>query len=242
MKKFLLLCALIAPMSLAFGQSSGTIVKKKKILNATTGATIATYKLNEGRDTLKVSLNTKFNINRTLPEMSMKLRVDPETLKYVAETQPNGNMVYRELSIVVPESKGEKKPIEKAIKPLKSPKVFSASYAMGRHTDQFSGVFRYAGSFGIEGSIATSLHRGDVFDNYLYLGLSQDFDGLYYTKWQGHFSLGPIVVAEAGKSEFTPGLVVVGALHRQIDRNFYFGPKIMLGSFNEFSFTISTRF
>jgi hypothetical protein len=242
MKKLLLLCALLAPMSLAFGQSSGTIVKKKKILSATTGSTIATYALNEGRDTLLVTLYKEFNINKTLPEMTMKLRVDPKTLKYLKETQPNGSKVYRELSIVIPDSKGNKKPKDKAIKPLKSPKVFSASYALGRHTDQLSGVFRYAGSFGIEGAIATSLHRGDVLDNYLYLGLSQDLDGLYYTKWQGHFSLGPIVLAEAGKNEFTPGLVVIGELQRQIDDNFYFGPKIMLGTFNEFSFSISTRF
>ena len=237
MKKFLLICLLVAPMSFVFGQSSSLIIKKRKILNATTRETIATYKLNDRQDTLMVKLNTEFNINKALPEMSMKLRVNPKMLKYVAETQANGNKVYRELAIIVPDSK-----IKKAIKPLNSPTVFSASYSLGRHTDQFSGVFRYLGSFGIEGTIATSLYRGDVFDNYLYLGLSQDFDDLYYTNWQGRFSLGPIVVAETGRNAFTSGFVVVGALHRKIDDNFYFGPKIMLGSFNEFSFSISTRF
>lgn len=240
-KKALLFGLCLLAFNPAFGQSKKPIVAKNKIVNSSNGDIMARFNLSEGKDTLIVELYDDFNVNPSVPEMTEKLKADPELLKYIQETLQDGTVNHRALTIVVPEQKG-KKDLPKKIQPLKSPKRFSIDYSLGRHTDQFSGKFRYAGSFGIEGTVATSLYRGDVSDNYLYLGLSQDFDQLYYTKWQGHFSLGPIVNVQAGTSEILPGLVVVGSLYRQIDGNFYFGPKIMLGSFNELSFSISTRF
>lgn len=240
MKKVFLIGLFCLTTSVTFAQSQDVIVTKRKIVNNSSGEVIARYELNETKDTLNVTLYREYNINSKIPEITYKINADPKTLKYIKETSTDGTVSHRLLAIVLPEQKERKSKKEK--KPEKSPQRISVDYSLGRHTDQFSAKFRYLGSFGIEGSVATSLYRGDVKDNYLYLGLSQDFDDLYYTEWQGHFSLGPIAYAETGKNEIKPGLVVIGSFYRKIDRNFYFGPKIMLGSFNEFSFSISTRF
>lgn len=237
MKKLILLLhiLLVAPQCFAQEKQQKLIVTKNAIKLENGKKVIANFKTNAAQDTLIIDMYEVFNVQKSLPLIAEKLSLNPIRTKYITEIRPEGNRIHRDLLILYPEKKQKAEP-----KIYEGP--LSVAYTIGRHTDQIDLKFKYLKSYGVIASFGNSFYRGDLDRHFLYIGFSKDFEKLGNTKWQGVASVGPIAVATQLKNELQVGAVAIVGIQREFTTNTFFGPKLIIGNYNEFGFSLSTRF
>lgn len=195
---------------------------------------VADFNVNETQDTLIIDMYEVFDVQKALPLIAEKLQLNPNRTKVITEIRPSGRKIYRDLIIVYPSKK--KKVSKKYDGPL------SIAYTIGRHTDQLDLKFNYLNNYGVVASFGNSFYRGDMSRHFLYFGFSRDFDALSGGKWQGVASVGPIAVATHQENELQVGAAAIISLQREFSTNAFFGPRLIIGNYNEIGFTLSTRF
>jgi len=180
------------------------------------------------QDTLKIVKFKAMNIDYLIPDMVISLGVDPKQVKYISETSFLGEGSVRELEVYLP--------TPKQTPPSKH--LIQVNYHLGRHTDMYTARFKYYKYYGVELVGATSVYRGDRATNFVYLGLSNEFNQFYRLGWRGHISLGPIIIAEAGVDELTVTGALNFSLQKSINDRLSFGPKFFVGGYNELAMGI----
>lgn len=238
MKNLILTCILLLTSFatlVAQNKSQDLIVSNNKLKYENGKKVVAEFKTNETLDTLIIDMYELFDVQKALPLIAANLKLNPKRTKYIQEVRPSGKKVYRDLIIVYPE-----KVKKKDTKPYDGP--LSLAYTLGRHTDQLELKLKYFNNYGVVASFGNSFYRGDLNRHFLYLGLSKDFDRLANTKWQGMASVGPIAVATHQTNELVVGAVANISIQREFTTNTFFGPKIIIGNYNEIGFSLSTRF
>lgn len=236
MKKLLIIFFVFSGIHMAFAQSqkADLVVAKSSIKFENSKKNAAKFKVNETQDTLTIDMYEVFDVQKALPLIAEKLQLNPERTKYITEIRPSGKKIHRDLIIIYPEKK------KKETKPYEGP--LSVAYTIGRHTDQFDLKFKYFNNYGIVATFGNSFYRGDLGRHFLYLGFSKDFESLGDGKWQGVASVGPIAVATHQENELSVGAAAVVTLQREFTKNTFFGPKLIIGNYNEIGFSLSTRF
>lgn len=218
MKKILSLFLLLLSLSAV---SQNYNLEDKSILSG--DKKVGTYEMVS--DTLKIVLFEKANVESLIPEMIMTLKVNPKSVSYISESSFMGTGSVRELEVYIPEPK--KTP------PSKDRVQFS--YDLGRHTDMLGLRIKYYKYYGIEMIGGTSVHRLDVENNFAYIGLSNEFNQFYSFGWRGHASLGPLLLVKTGSNEMTVTGAACVSLQKSIGVNSYFGPRWIIGGYNELS-------
>jgi len=237
MRKVFLLSLLILSFScLAQSNSEAIIIGRGVVRTQLTNQIIGKFELSDNKDTLLVEMSQMFNVQKALPTMATKLEIDPSKVRFLKERQPSGKTVYRELAIVIPEVKKNKKASPN------SNSIIALGYSIGRHTDQLDIKVRYYNTYGIHGIFGNSFYRGDLSTHFLFLGASNDFEYFRGTKWQGVISLGPIAVAKQNTNELEVGAAIIFNIEREFTENIFFGPRLIIGNYNELGFCLSTRF
>ncbi|CAI8228036.1 MAG: Uncharacterised protein [Flavobacteriaceae bacterium] len=182
-------------------------------------------------DTLKIVKFEEFNVDDLIPEMVVSKEVDPTSIKYISESSFLGEGSVRNLEVYIPA-------------PKKTPPAkqnFNMNYSLGRHTDIVGLRVKYYRYFGIEALAGISVHRTDSEKNFMFLGLSNEMNLFYRTGWKGHVALGPLLYAETGVNEMT----VTGAASislRKSTNNWSFGPRLLIGGYNELAFEMALSF
>lgn len=235
-KVFLFIALTLTVSSFAQSKSETIVIGRGVVRTQLTNKLIGTYELNEKQDTLIVEMSEMFSVQKALPEMASKLEIDPKKVRYIKEVQPSGKTIYRELAIVIPEGNSAPKPTSK------KNSLIAVGYGIGRHTDQLDIKVRYFKTYGIHGIFGNSFYRGDLATHFLFLGASNDFEYMRGTKWQGVMSLGPIAVAKQNTNELEVGMAVIFNVEREFTENLFFGPRLIIGNYNELGFCLSTRF
>lgn len=179
-------------------------------------------------DTLKIVKFEKFNVDPFIPEIVLSTDKDPKAIHYISESSFMGEGFVRELDVFIPDVK--------RTPPVKN--VVHINYSVGRHTDQLGIRIKYYQYYGIEAIAGTSLHRGDNQMNFLYLGLSNEMNLFYRAGWRGQVSAGPILLAESNVNEMTVTGAVVGSLQKRATDRFTFGPRVIVGGYNEVSMSM----
>lgn len=182
-------------------------------------------------DTLKIVKFEEFNIDNLIPEMIVSKKVDPTIVKYISESSFLGEGSVRNLEVYIPE-------------PKKTPPArqnFNMNFSLGRHTDIVGMRVKYYRYYGIEALAGISLHRTDSEKNFLFLGLSNEMNLFYRSGWKGHVALGPLLFAETGVNEMS----VTGAASislRKSTNNWSFGPRLLIGGYNELALEMALSF
>jgi len=179
-------------------------------------------------DTLKIVKFEKFNVDPFIPEIVLSTDVDPKAIHYISESSFMGQGSVRELDVFIPDAK--------RTPPVKN--MVHLNYSIGRHTDQLGIRIKYYQYYGIEAIGGTSLHRGDNKMNFLYLGLSNEMNLFYRAGWRGQISAGPILIAESNVNEMTVTGAVVGSLQKRATERLTFGPRVIVGGYNEVSMSM----
>jgi hypothetical protein len=218
MKKILSLALLFLSIS---AMSQNYKLEEKSILSGENK--IGTFEL--VADTLKIVLFEKANVESMVPNMVIELGVDPKAVHYISESSFMGKGSIRELEVYIPSPK--KTP------PSKDRVQFA--YNLGRHTDMVSLRLKYYRYYGIDATLGTSIHRIDNQKNFAYLGLSNEFNQFYRLGWRGHASIGPILMVTSNTNEMSVSGAACLSLQKSFGANAYFGPKWIIGGYNELS-------
>lgn len=179
-------------------------------------------------DTLKIVKFQKFNVDPFIPEIVLATEKDPKSIHYISESSFMGDGSVRELDVYIPDTK-------------RTPPVNSRvhlNYSVGRHTDQLGIRVKYFKYYGVEAIGGTSIHRGDNQNHFMYLGLSNEMNLFYRAGWRGQISAGPILLVETNTNEMTVTGAVVGSLQKRASDRLTFGPRIMVGGYNEVSMSM----
>jgi hypothetical protein len=200
-------------------QGQNLVLENEKIMSGKNK--VGTYLVTS--DTLKIVLFEDIDVDKLIPDMILAMKEDPKSINYISESSFTGKGSIRRVDVYIPSKK----------KFTPSSDRIQLSYNLGRHTDILSAKLKYFKSYGIEAAFATSLHRGDNKDHFLYLGLSSDFNLFYRSGWRGSFSAGPILQAKTGQNELLVSATTCTTFNKSLGKNSYFGPKLYLGLYNE---------
>lgn len=179
-------------------------------------------------DTLKIVKFEKFNVDPFIPQIVLATERDPKSINYISESSFMGEGSVRELDVYIPEAK-KTPPVKNRI---------HLNYSVGRHTDQLGIRVKYYKYYGVEAIAGTSIHRSDNQMNFMYLGLSNEMNLFYRSGWRGQISLGPILIAESGVDEMTITAAATASLQKRATDRLTFGPRIMVGGYNEVSMSM----
>lgn len=179
-------------------------------------------------DTLKIVKFEKFNVDPFIPEIVLATEKDPKSINWVSESSFMGDGSVRELDVYIPEPK--------RTPPLKN--NIHINYSVGRHTDQLGIRLKYFKYYGIEAIGGMSVHRSDNYRQFLYLGLSNEMNLFYRAGWRGQVSAGPILLLETNTNEMTVTGTFVGSLQKKTSERLSFGPRVMIGGYNEVSMSM----
>lgn len=179
-------------------------------------------------DTLKIVKFEKFNVDPFIPQIVLATEKDPKSINYISESSFMGEGSVRELDVYIPDPK-RTPPVKNRI---------HLNYSVGRHTDQIGFRMKYFKYYGVEAIAGTSIHRGDNQINFMYLGLSNEMNLFYRAGWRGQVSLGPILVAESGVNEMVITGAGVASLQKRASDRITFGPRVMVGGYNEVSMSM----
>jgi len=179
-------------------------------------------------DTLKIVKFEKFNVDPFIPEIVLATGKDPKSIHYISESSFMGEGSVRELDVYIPDAK--------RTPPVKN--RMHLNYSVGRHTDQLGIRVKYFKYYGVEAIAGTSIHRSDNQINFMYLGLSNEMNLFYRTGWRGQVSLGPVLLAESGVNEMTITGAGCFSLQKRATDRLTFGPRIMVGGYNEVSMSV----